>query len=71
MITRRPAVVDQRSCFGDWEIDTAHGRGKSATVTIVERKRGPVRVGKIARVGSSAGRETKRLLTALVKVGAT
>jgi transposase, IS30 family len=53
MITQRPAVVDQRSRFGDWEIDTVHGRGKPATVTVVERKSGLIRVGKIARVGAN------------------
>jgi IS30 family transposase len=52
MITERPAVVDRRSRFGDWEIDTMHGGGKPATVTVVERKSGLVRVGKIDRVGA-------------------
>lgn len=52
MITQRPAVVDDRARLGDWEIDTVHGRGKPATVTIVERKSGLIRIGKIARVGA-------------------
>src|SRR5471032_2015642 len=52
MITQRPVVVDQRARFGDWEIDTVHGRGKPAAVTVVERKSGLVRVGKIDRVGA-------------------
>jgi transposase, IS30 family len=52
MISQRPAVVDRRARFGDWEIDTVHGRGKPATVTVVERKSGLVRVGKIDRVGA-------------------
>jgi IS30 family transposase len=49
MITERPAVVAKRSRFGDWEIDTVHGRGKPATVSIVERKSGLVRLGKLPR----------------------
>ena len=35
--------------IGDWEIDTVHGRGKACVVTIVERKCGLVRVGKLPR----------------------
>lgn len=49
MIGERPAVVARRSRIGDWEIDTVHGRGKACVVTIVERKCGLVRVGKLAR----------------------
>ena len=52
MITERPAIVERRARLGDWEIDTVHGRGKPATVTVVERKSGLVRVGKLARVGA-------------------
>lgn len=49
MIGERPAVVERRSRIGDWEIDTVHGRGKACVVTVVERKSGLVRVGKLAR----------------------
>ena len=52
MITDRPPIVDERSRLGDWEIDTVHGRGKPATVTVVERKSGLVRIGKLPRVGA-------------------
>ncbi len=52
MITERPPIVDERSRLGDWEIDTVHGRGKPATVTVVERKSGLVRIGKLPRVGA-------------------
>jgi len=52
MITDRPPIVAERSRFGDWEIDTVHGRGKPATVTVVERKSGLVRIGKLPRVGA-------------------
>ena len=38
-IEKRPAVVDERSRIGDWEIDTIIGKGHKGTlVTIVERK---------------------------------
>ena len=37
-IDERPAVVDSKSRFGDWELDTIVGRdGKGAIITIVER----------------------------------
>lgn len=37
-IDERPAVVEQRSRVGDWEIDTVIGKGQSgALVTLVER----------------------------------
>jgi len=49
MIGTRPAVVEERTRIGDWEIDTVHGRGKACLVTIVERKSGLVRVGPIRR----------------------
>src|SRR5688572_32105716 len=28
MIGERPAVVNRRRRYGDWELDTVHGRGK-------------------------------------------
>lgn len=64
LITERPAVVEQRSRFGDWEIDTVHGRGKPAVVTIVERKSGLVRIGQIPRVGAQ---ETLRRATYILR----
>jgi len=40
-ITGRPAVVDQRLRFGDWEGDTIVGRGqRGGLVSLVERKSG-------------------------------
>ncbi len=37
-IDERPTVVDERSRFGDWEMDTIIGKdGKGAIVTLVER----------------------------------
>ena len=49
IIETRPAVVGRRKRIGDWEIDTVHGRGKASLVTIVERKTGVVRIGKLNR----------------------
>ena len=37
-IEERSAVVDGRSRLGDWEGDTVRGTGRSALVTLVERK---------------------------------
>lgn len=40
-IDERPAVINQKERFGDWEIDTIVGEGnKGAIVTIVERQTG-------------------------------
>jgi transposase, IS30 family len=64
MITERPTVVDERARFGDWEGDTVHGLGKPATVTLVERKSGLVRIGKLARVGA---RETLERTTYILR----
>jgi IS30 family transposase len=64
MITQRPAIVARRSRLGDWEIDTVHGRGKPGTLTIVERKSGLVRIGKLARLGAQ---ETLHRATALLR----
>lgn len=49
MIQQRPAIVERRSRFGDWEIDTVHGRGMPCVVTAVERKSGLVRIGPLPR----------------------
>lgn len=49
MIQTRPAVVESRRRIGDWEIDTVHGKGKASLVTVVERKTGVVRIGKLNR----------------------
>lgn len=49
MIGTRPRVVEGRRRIGDWEIDTVHGKGKASLVTVVERRTGIVRIGKINR----------------------
>jgi IS30 family transposase len=55
MIGERPAVVAERKRFGDWEIDTVHGRGKPCVVTVVERKSGLTRLGKLS---TASGKDT-------------
>lgn len=50
MITERPEAINRRERIGDWEIDTVHGKGKESLVTVVERRTGVVRIGKIQRV---------------------
>jgi transposase, IS30 family len=63
MIDKRPAIVERRARFGDWEIDTVHGRGKPCVVTTVERRSGLVRVGKLPRATVEHTNEcTARLL---------
>jgi len=63
MIGERPAVVERRSRLGDWEIDTVHGTTKAGVVTIVERRSGLVRIGKLKRITKEqTGRRTIRLL---------
>lgn len=64
MIGERPAVVEQRSRIGDWEIDTVHGTTKSGVVTIVERRSGLVRIGKLQRITKEhTGKRTISLLS--------
>jgi len=49
-ISTRPAIVDSRKRFGDWEADTMIGKQhKQALVTIVERKSRLTRIGHVAR----------------------
>jgi IS30 family transposase len=50
-IAGRPAVVDQRRRFGDWEGDTVVGKQRcGGLVTLVERKSGFSLVGKVQRL---------------------
>jgi IS30 family transposase len=64
MIGERPVVVERRTRFGDWELDTVHGRSKACVVTAVERKSGFVRIGKLARATAQA---TARRTVAILK----
>ena len=64
MIGDRPAVVERRSRIGDWEIDTVHGTTKAGVVTIVERRSGLVRIGKLKRITKEqTEKRTIRLLS--------
>jgi transposase, IS30 family len=51
-IAQRPAIVERRTRCGDWEVDTVHGRGTACVLTIVERKSGLIRIGKLPRATS-------------------
>jgi IS30 family transposase len=59
----RPAVVDERTRLGDWEGDTVRGKGRSALVTLVERKSLQVVIQKVERATAeqTAAAITKRL----------
>jgi transposase, IS30 family len=47
-IDGRPEVINRRRRYGDWEGDTMVGQGRrSALVTLVERKSGYVRIGRV------------------------
>jgi IS30 family transposase len=57
-IEGRPAVVDRRARFGDWEGDTivgAHRRG--GAVTLVERKSGYLLLGKVTNLQAATVRQ--------------
>lgn len=63
MIGERPAVVNRRRRYGDWELDTVHGRGKPCVVTAVERKSGLVRIGPLP--GATVEHTNARLIDLL------
>jgi transposase, IS30 family len=63
MIGERPAVVNRRRRYGDWELDTVHGRGKPCVVTAVERKSGMVRIGPLP--GATVEHTNTRLIALL------
>lgn len=46
-ISERPAVVEDRSELGHWEIDTVRGSTRPAILTLVERKIGYLIIGKL------------------------
>ncbi|OUP08594.1 hypothetical protein B5F34_08780 [Mediterranea sp. An20] len=55
-IEERPAVVDARSRFGDWEIDTIVGKdNKGAIVTLTERKTGYLMMAKLPQGKNAKG----------------
>lgn len=58
-IDQRPAVVDRRTRYGDWEGDTVVGRQhRGALVTVVERKSGYLLVGKVQKRKASKVRQS-------------
>lgn len=63
MIGDRPADVADRKRFGDWEIDTVHGTGKPCVVTVVERKSGLLRLGKLP---TASGKDTLERTTEIL-----
>jgi IS30 family transposase len=57
-IEGRPAVVDRRARYGDWEGDTIVGRGHhSGAVTLVDRKSGYLLLGKVRNRQAAIVRE--------------
>ena len=64
LITERPAIVARRARYGDWEIDTVHGRGTACVLTVVERKSGLIRIGKLPR--ATAAYTTERAVQLLL-----
>jgi len=49
-IDQRPTIVDQRSRYGDWELDTVIGKNhQQALVTLVERKSRLTLIAKVIR----------------------
>jgi IS30 family transposase len=63
-ITERPASVETRKRIGDWEIDTVlGGKGKDCILTMVERKSGYLKIGKLkARTTQETNRAAKELI---------
>jgi len=58
-IEGRPAVVDRRGRYGDWEGDTVVGRGRrGGAVTLVERKSGYLLLGRIGNLQAATVRQS-------------
>ena len=58
-IQGRPAIVDRRSRFGDWEGDTIVGANRrGGAVTLVERKSGYLLLGKVPTLRAATVRQT-------------
>lgn len=68
-ITERPAIVESRSRFGDWEVDTMVGRGhQQAIVSLTERKSKLTLLAKVERATAEAvGAAITRLLRPLAQ----
>lgn len=64
-IKGRPEVINRRRRYGDWEGDTLVGKGRgSALVSLVERKSGYLRIGRVDSMKSDA---TMRVVKSRVK----
>ncbi len=63
----RPKLINRRRRYGDWEGDTVVGKGRrNALVTLVERKSGYARIGRVENMKAETTRHTvKRRLTDL------
>lgn len=63
-IEHRPAIVDKKKRFGDWEVDTVLGKqGSGAIVSLVERKSKLYLIRKVAaKSASDVGRAMTRML---------
>jgi IS30 family transposase len=58
-IEGRPAVVDRRGRYGDWEGDTVVGKGRrGGAVTLVERKSGYLLLDRVANLRATTVRES-------------
>jgi transposase, IS30 family len=58
-IEGRPAVVDRRSRYGDWEGDTVVGAGRrGGMVSLVERRSGYLLLGKVADLRATTVRQS-------------
>lgn len=58
-IEGRPAVVDRRSRYGDWEGDTVVGKSRrGGAVTLVERKSGYLLLGRISNLQAATVRRS-------------
>jgi transposase, IS30 family len=60
-IDGRPDVINRRRRYGDWEGDTMVGKGRrSALLTLVERKSGYVRIGRVDSLKSDMTRRVAK-----------
>jgi IS30 family transposase len=58
-IDGRPAVVDRRGRYGDWEGDTVVGKGRrGGAVTLVERKSGYLLLGRVGNLQAATVRRS-------------
>ncbi len=64
-IDERPAVVERRGRYGDWEADTIIGKGqKQAIISLTERKARPTLLAKVqTREAKTVGQAVRQLLT--------